>query len=65
MSMEDQEPPQQARLVSIRTMADLLGVSIQGLRKWEKQGVITPYRLPGGERRYDIEETKKQLFNRA
>ncbi len=64
MSMEDQEPTQQARLVSIRTMADLLGVSIQGLRKWEKQGVITPYRLPGGERRYDVELTKHQLLTK-
>ena len=65
MEIQDQESVQHVPLVSIRIMADLLGVSIQGLRKWERQGVVTPYRLPGGERRYDVELTKKQLLHKG
>lgn len=60
--MESQE---KQPLLNINDMAKLLGVSVQGLRKWEKQGVVTPYRLPGGERRYDPDLTKKQLFGRS
>lgn len=52
-------------LVDINEMARILSVSPPGLRKWERQGIVTPYRLPGGERRYDVELTKKQLFNRT
>ena len=51
--------------VGINEMARILSVSIASIRKWEKDGILTPKRLPNGDRRYDIEETKKQLFNRA
>ena len=32
--------------LSIQEAADLLGVSPQTLRKWEKQGDLVPYRNP-------------------
>ena len=51
--------------VGINEMARILSVSIASLRKWEKDGILTPMRLPNGDRRYDIEATKKQLFNRT
>ena len=51
--------------VGINEMARILSVSIASLRKWEKDGILTPKRLPNGDRRYNIEDTKKQLFNRA
>ena len=51
--------------VGINEMARILSVSIASLRKWEKDGILTPKRLPNGDRRYDVEATKKQLFDRA
>ena len=42
------------RLVSIGKAAEMLGVSISTLRRWETQGKITPARTQGGTRRYDL-----------
>ncbi len=52
------------KLIRTSEAANLLGVSASTLRRWEKKGLITPYRLPvkrlgGGERRYDLEEILK------
>ena len=32
----------------------ILGVSITTLRRWEREGRITPGRTPGGQRRYSV-----------
>ncbi len=41
-----------ARLLSIGDAAKLKGVSISTLRRWDAQGVLTPIRTEGGQRRY-------------
>ncbi|WP_041569161.1 MULTISPECIES: MerR family transcriptional regulator [Chloracidobacterium] len=41
-------------MVSIHKAAELLGVSAQTLRRWEREGRLLPdERTPGGRRRYD------------
>jgi excisionase family DNA binding protein len=40
------------KLITIREALDLLGVSIKTLRRWEKQGKISPIRTYGGHRRF-------------
>jgi putative resolvase len=39
-------------LINIKEASDLLGVSTNTLRRWEKQGKITSIRTPGGHRRF-------------
>jgi putative resolvase len=39
-------------LITIKEASDLLGVSTKTLRRWEKQGKISPTRTPGGHRRF-------------
>lgn len=48
-------------LLSISQAAKKLGVHPNRLRAWEKQGLITPIRLPSGQRRYPIEEINRIL----
>jgi len=48
--------------LSIGKAAKYLGVSIDTLRRWEKKGVITAYRSPGGHR-YFIDEDLDKLFD--
>ena len=43
-----------SNFLSIKSASDLLGVSTKTLRRWEKEGKITPTRTEGGHRRYDI-----------
>ena len=38
--------------VSIGKAANFLGMSLEGLRKWERDGVLVPERTPTGHRRY-------------
>lgn len=40
------------RLHSIGHVANLLGIHPQTLREYERQGLVTPQRTPGGTRRY-------------
>ena len=37
-------------------VARKLGITIQCVINWEKKGLLTPYRLPGGAIRYRSEE---------
>ncbi|HAG08515.1 MAG TPA: IS607 family transposase [Desulfotomaculum sp.] len=43
-------------LLTISKAAKKLGVHPNSLRNWEKQGLIKPVRLPGGQRRYSVDE---------
>lgn len=42
-----------AERLAIGEAAAILGVSINTLRRWESNGVITSVRTPGGQRRFD------------
>jgi excisionase family DNA binding protein len=46
---------EQGRLLKAREAAAYLSVSLVTLRRMEKQGVLSPYRTPGGHRRYSHE----------
>lgn len=42
--------------VSIKQVAEILGVSTKTLRRWEEQGKIKACRTKGGHRRYDLNQ---------
>jgi excisionase family DNA binding protein len=44
----------QQRIMTAREAAEYLRVSLFTLRKIEQQGLIVPYRTPGGHRRYSL-----------
>lgn len=48
-------------LLTISKAAKRLGVHPNSLRNWEKRGLIKPVRLPGGQRRYSMDELNKLL----
>lgn len=53
------------KLVSIREAAELLGVSLDTLRRWDKKGRFPALRMPGGRRFYaltQIELLQRDLF---
>src|SRR5258708_1357263 len=43
---------EESSLVKISDAAEMVGVSIDTLRRWEKEGKISPIRTPGGTRLY-------------
>lgn len=49
--------------VSIQQAADLLGVSISTLRRWEREGRISSERTAGGHRRYELAPIQSFLNN--
>lgn len=54
-------PKPTPRLYAVGEAADAVGVSQQTLRIWERKGLISPQRTPGGQRRFtaqDIEAAK-------
>ena len=44
--------------LTISKAAKQLGVSINTLRRWDKEGLLIPEKTPKGHRRYDEEELK-------
>jgi excisionase family DNA binding protein len=40
-------------LITAKEAVDYLGISLSTLHKIEKQGLLVPFRTPGGHRRYD------------
>ena len=40
------------RLLTARDAVDYLGISLSTLNRIEKQGLLVPFRTPGGHRRY-------------
>ncbi len=50
------------RLVAIGQAAEVLGVSITTLRRWEAQGKLVPERTPGRQRRYNLLKIKPERF---
>ena len=51
------------RLATIGETAEVLGVSISTLRRWDKEGRLEPERTASGHRRYDISKLKPVLFS--
>jgi excisionase family DNA binding protein len=49
------------RLYTAKEAADYLRVSLFTLRKIEQQGLIVPYRTPGGHRRYSLDMLNEYL----
>jgi excisionase family DNA binding protein len=40
-------------LITAKEAVEYLGISLSTLHKIEKQGLLVPFRTPGGHRRYD------------
>lgn len=49
------------KLVGIGEAANLLGVSKEALRKWDKAGKVVPVKTAGNHRRYKIADIEKLL----
>jgi excisionase family DNA binding protein len=45
---------EEKRLMTAKEAAAYLRISLFTLRKIEQQGLIVPYRTPGGHRRYSV-----------
>src|SRR3990167_7423386 len=50
-----------SRLISIGKAAELLGVSVQTLRRWEREGKLLPERTSGRQRRYDLSKLRPEV----
>ena len=53
------------RLLTARTVADLLGVSTETVLRWTRRGELPAIRLPGGALRYREDELEAWLDGRA
>ena len=54
------------KLLRLPEVAELLGVHVGTLRKWDNEGKLKAVRTPGGQRRYrlsDIEKVIKGEYN--
>lgn len=51
------------RMIPISEAANVLGVSVTTLRRWEKTGKLTSNRTHAGHRRYDLSKIKPELFH--
>jgi excisionase family DNA binding protein len=54
---------EQREIMTAKEAADYLRVSLFTLRKIEQQGLIVPYRTPGGHRRYSLGMLQEYLEN--
>lgn len=45
--------------VTPKKAAEMLGVHVSSLRRWESEGNLQTVRTPGGQRRYNLEEVEK------
>ena len=50
-------------LLSIGQLAKELGVHIETIRRWDKEGKIKAVRTTGGHRRFDVNQVKAMLDN--
>lgn len=50
------------RMLAISEAADILGVSVTTLRRWEREGKLTSERTQAGHRRYDLSKIKPGLL---
>ncbi len=53
------------KLVSISEAADVLGLSMTTLRRWEASGKLVAEHTAGGHRRYDLAKLKPEMFRDA
>jgi MerR family transcriptional regulator/heat shock protein HspR len=53
---QDARPAPDRGVYGISVAAELSGVPVQSLRLWERHGLLTPARSPGGTRRYSTED---------
>ena len=51
--------PSTEKLVRIREAAEVLGVSIDTVRRWEKKGLINSIRTSGGQRVFDLAKLRQ------
>ncbi len=51
------------KLISIREAAEILGVSLDTLRRWDKKGVFSAIKSPGGHRFYSLEQVESYQRN--
>ncbi|MGE2691395.1 MerR family transcriptional regulator [Mycolicibacterium pulveris] len=49
-------PPSDRGVYGISVAAELSGISAQSLRLYERHGLVTPQRSPGGTRRYSADD---------
>ncbi len=47
------------RFLPIRKVADMLGLSVQTIRRWEKGGKLKAIRSPGNQRLFSVDEVKR------
>ena len=52
---------EEKRLMTAKEAASYLRISLFTLRKIEQQGLIVPYRTPGGLRRYSLDMLNEYL----
>jgi len=51
-------------IVSIGEASKILGVSIQTLRRWDKEGKLVPVKTEGSHRRYDISKLRPESVHK-
>jgi excisionase family DNA binding protein len=52
---------EEKRLMTAKEAAHYLRISLFTLRKIEQEGLIVPYRTPGGHRRYSVDMLNEYL----
>ena len=62
--MKDKEPEAGVTLVRVGQAAEMLGVTIETLRRWESDGRVRMQRSGGGQRQVDLSEITRLLAER-